>query len=135
MSMVKGISHVAYLVSDMQKSLDFYCNKLKMEHAFSIPDDKGKPWIEYIRVCENQFIELFYANEGDYSSDNKSFMHLCLEVEDCVKTSQELEELGVDVYIKPNQGKDFNWQCWIKDPDGHQIEIMQLSPQSPQMKR
>jgi lactoylglutathione lyase len=27
---------------------------------------------------------------------------------------------------------DHNWQAWIDDPDGNAIELMQISPDSPQ---
>ena len=32
----------------------------------------------------------------------------------------------------PRQGRDKNWQCWVDDPDGHRIELMQIDPASPQ---
>jgi hypothetical protein len=31
-------------------------------------------------------------------------------------------------------GLDGNWQAWVKDPDGNEIELMQLSEDSPQRK-
>ena len=34
---------------------------------------------------------------------------------------------------QPKVGCDGNWQCWITDPDGVRIEIMQLAAGSPQM--
>jgi catechol 2,3-dioxygenase-like lactoylglutathione lyase family enzyme len=48
--MIKGIAHVAYTVSDMEKALHFYCNQLGFQKAFEIRDDEGKPWINYIKV-------------------------------------------------------------------------------------
>lgn len=125
------IAHLAFSVSDMKKSLDFYCNGLGFTHAFSLKNDRGEPWIEYLKVCDGQFIELFYPGTN-YSSQNGSYMHLCLQVDDCVKTSEELEKKGIDVWQKPKQGADRNYQCWISDPDGHPVEIMQIDPSSPQ---
>lgn len=129
--MIKGIAHLAFMVTDMEKALNFYVGALGFNHAFSIPDDDGKPWIEYIKVAEDQFIELFYPTEG-FEKGNRSYMHLCLEVEDCVATAKALEEKGLDVWAKPKQGKDMNIQCWVSDPDGNPIEIMQIDPGSPQ---
>ncbi|MGI6173126.1 MAG: VOC family protein [Christensenellales bacterium] len=130
MGHIVSLAHTAYVVKDMKASLDFYCGKLGMEHAFSIPNDKGEPWIEYLKVAEGQFIELFYAN-GKIPK-NGSYMHLCLRVDDCRAACEELKSLGVSIDSEPKQGKDFNWQCWIHDPDGNPIELMQIVPESPQ---
>ena len=127
-----SIAHTAYFVKDMKASLDFYCNKLGMELAFSIPDDNGKPWIEYLKVADGQFVELFYA---DGETENKgSYSHLCLQVDDCKAAVADFIAAGVTMDSMPCQGKDFNWQAWVKDPDGNRIEIMQIVPESPQAK-
>lgn len=128
---IMGIGHVAYNVSNMKASLEFYVGKLGFTHSFSIPRDDGTPWIEYLHVAPGQFIELFYSDEapaGGY------YNHLCLQVEDCAAAVEALRENGVVIDVMPNQGKDFNIQAWIHDPDGNKIEIMQISPVSPQAK-
>ncbi len=133
--MIKGIAHVAYTVSDMEKSLHFYCDQLGFQKAFEIRDDKGKPWINYIKVGKNQFIELFYGGKRkECPQDEAGFSHLCLEVDDIQKAAEELKKKGVIIDVEPKQGKDLNWQCWIRDPDGNRIEFMQISENSPQYK-
>ncbi len=134
--MIKGIAHVAYTVSNMEKALHFYCDQLGFEKAFEIKDDNGNPWINYIKIGNGQFIELFYGGKIRTSSEQNEagFSHLCLEVDDIRKVAETLEKKGLTLDVKPKQGKDFNWQCWIKDPDGNRIELMQISPQSPQFK-
>ena len=127
-----GIAHTAYNVTDMKASLDFYVNKLGMEHAFSIPRDDGTPWIEYIKLADGQFIELFYSDGG--FGQNPSYAHLCLRVPSCAEAEKELRAAGVHIDTPTKQGKDTNWQCWISDPDGNRIEIMEISPDSPQAK-
>jgi catechol 2,3-dioxygenase-like lactoylglutathione lyase family enzyme len=126
-----AIAHTAYHVADMAKSLDFYCNKLGLTHAFSIEDNDGNPWIEYLKVCDGQFIELFYGAKGQAPT---SYAHLCLQVEDIHETANKLKANGVTLDVEPVQGKDLNWQCWATDPDGNHIEFMQISPDSPQAK-
>lgn len=129
--MIKGIAHAAYTVSDMDKAMAFYVDGLGLKKAFSLADDQGRPWIEYLKVCDGQFIELFYAGE-DFCARNGSYSHLCLEVDDCATTAAELEGRGVKIVVPPQQGKDRNWQCWVADPDGNRIEIMQIDPSAPQ---
>lgn len=128
--MIKGIAHVAFTVSRMEESLHFYCDVLGFTKAFELQDDKGNPWIVYIKVCEDQFVELFYGSTEE--NPRQSYSHLCLEVEDIHQIASRLKECGVVLDSEPRQGKDTNWQCWAKDPDGNRIEFMQMNPASPQ---
>lgn len=126
--MIKGIAHTAYDVADMEKSMEFYCGILGLKKAFEIHDDDGKPWIEYIKVCDGQFIELFYNRDG--MENGGSYSHLCLEVEDINEIVKHLKDNGVTIDSGPSRGKDGNYQCWAKDPDGNRIEFMQMMPDS-----
>jgi lactoylglutathione lyase len=38
----------------------------------------------------------------------------------------------VEIDVEPKTGADNNTQAWIHDPDGNKIELMQISPDSPQ---
>lgn len=126
------IGHLAYSVKDMAASLDFYVNKLEFRHSFSIHNDKDEPWIEYLMSADGRFVELFHPGDGPVPADGGSYLHLCLEVDDLAQAVAELEEKGVEIRVRPNQGKDHNMQAWIRDPDGRDIELMQMSPVSPQ---
>lgn len=132
---IKQIAHLAFDVADMDQSLNFYCEVLGFTRAFDIRDDQGNPWIEYIKVAEGQFIELFYGGQDKPATPPRpiGFSHLCLEVEDIYETANHLRSHGVKLDVEPVKGKDHNWQCWAKDPDGNRIEFMQLDPGSPQM--
>lgn len=133
--MIKRIGHLALTVEDMDKSLHFYCHILGFQRAFDIKDDNGMPWIEYIKVCDGQFIELFYGGESKPESVKGAigFNHLCLEVHDIHEIASRLKSQGWPLDVEPKKGKDGNYQCWTKDPDGNRIEFMQLEPDSPQM--
>ena len=74
-----GIAHLALKTRDMQKSLDFYCGVLGLEKAFSLGNPE--PSIEYIKVGNGQFIELFYTTKhpiDDYTVKSTN-NHICLE--------------------------------------------------------
>lgn len=131
--MYVGIGHPAYNVSDMQASLKYYCEGLGFKHAFSLQDDDGNPWIEYLHVTGQQFVELFYA-KGPLTAAGISYNHLCLQVDDAQKAYEELKAKGVTITADPKVGKDGNIQFWTADPDGNKIELMQLSPDSPHAK-
>ncbi len=132
--MIKGIAHLAFNVADMQKSLEFYCKVLGFEKAFEIRDDDGNKWIEYIKVRKSQFIELFYYPKPGEQPEVSSYSHLCLEVDDIQEIAARIKAAGLTLDVEPVQGKDLNYQCWARDPDGNRIEFMQMSPDSPQSK-
>jgi lactoylglutathione lyase len=132
--MIKGIAHLAFNVSDMKKSLEFYCDILGFQKAFEIRDDDGNPWIEYIKVCKGQFIELFHYPSPDEQSKVSSYSHLCLEVNDIHEIAARIKAQGLTLDVEPVRGKDLNYQCWVRDPDGNRIEFMQMNVNSPQSK-
>jgi len=126
-----SLMHVGLNSSDMVKTLDFYINGLGMKHGWTM-SRKGKPWIEYVSVGDNSYLEFFYEKEGrTYSYENGSFKHICLECEDALQYADEIKGRGYELWKEPVMGPDGNWQFWLKDPDGHQIEVIQVSADSP----
>lgn len=121
------MGHIAFRTRDMAETLKFYVGTLGFEHAFSLTDDDGKPWIEYIMLPDGRFLEFFYASESEALSDG-GYLHLCLEVDDCEAAVRELSEKGVSIRVPVSVGKDKNKQAWIRDPDGRDIELMEISP-------
>jgi len=132
-NIVSGIAHTAYHTPQMDKMLDFYCAKLGFKHAFSIKNDSGGPWIEYIKIADGAFIELFYATPEQVKNGDNRYAHLCIRVSDIKATAEHLNANNVPIlWGGPSMGKDKNWQCWCEDPDGNKIEFMYISPESPQ---
>lgn len=133
--MITGLGHVAFFISDLERSLDFYCNKLGFREAFRL-DREGtpSPWIVYLQIAPGHFIELFPGGQGENPKRGSyvGYNHFCLLVDDLRATLQELAARGVEITGEPKQGLDHNWQYWLTDPDGNAIELMQIMPESPQ---
>jgi catechol 2,3-dioxygenase-like lactoylglutathione lyase family enzyme len=130
-----GIGHVAFRVTDLERALDFYCGKLGFQEAFRLErEGEPSPWIVYLRVGPNQFIELFPGGEGTVAPRGPAagYNHYCLVVDDLAATLRELGDRGVELTGEPRRGMDTNWQFWLQDPDGNAIELMQIVPGSPQ---
>lgn len=132
--MIKGIAHVAYQVSDMKKAVAFYETAFGFKKKFELFDDEQKPWIIYLQVNQNQFIELFYAKHPIEVHQKVSYQHLCLEVDDISLFAHDLEKKGIPLLHPIILGKDHNYQCWVKDPDGNPIELMAYGKDSLQLK-
>ncbi len=130
--MITGIGHTAFVILDLERSLDFYCKKLGFRQVFQL-DRAGtpSPWIVYLQITAGQFLELFPGGTGENPARPLGFNHLCLLVDDLPTTLRELEARGLPLTDQLVQGLDNNWQYWLTDPDGNRIELMQISPDSP----
>lgn len=135
--MITGIGHLAFRVTNLQQSLDFYCNKLGFHEAFRLEKEgEPSPWIVYIQITAGHFIELFpdaqdAPREPPPLDPQASYNHFCLVVDDLAATLKELAGRGLEINGSPTEGLDTNLQFWLKDPDGNRIELMQISPRSP----
>jgi catechol 2,3-dioxygenase-like lactoylglutathione lyase family enzyme len=134
--MLKGIAHISFVTSDMEKSLYYYCGVLGFKFFHRLYDEKGDPWLNYVRISDREYLELFYGGmrKIPQMENRAGFSHMCLQVDDIHAIAQRLKECGAPVDIEPKQGTDYNWQCWSHDSDGNLIEFMQIVPESPQAK-
>ena len=131
--MISGIGHAAFGVSDLERSLDFYCRGLGLREAFRLYNERGETWIVYVHVRGLDFIEFFPdARVRGGAPAEHAYRHLCLMVDDIQATLADLASRGVAADGPARQGKDQNWQAWLTDPDGNRIELMQIMADSPQ---
>lgn len=119
--MLRAFAHACYRVSDLERSIVFYRDKLGCTEAFDFVNEAGVRFGVYLKVAGRSFIELFVGLEGE-PPPTGSFMHICLEVADLEATVAELRAKGVDV-SDPHLGSDHSWQSWVTDPDGNRIEL------------
>ncbi|GHV43778.1 lactoylglutathione lyase [Clostridia bacterium] len=134
--MIKGIAHAALIVNDMEKTVEFYDKNFGFKKSFELADKDGNPWIIYLKIADGQFLELFYPKvsfEPKPMWKSEGFAHLCFEVEDINEIADHLKKNGIVLDVEPSRGADLNYQCWTHDPDGNAIELMQMSPDSPQL--
>jgi len=132
MKLFKQLGHVALKVKDLDKSLDFYVNKLGLTEMMSLPKPDGSPgvWLVYLRITDDQYLELFPGGMGDRApgKDAVAINHICLGVENLDETIAHMKKAGVPLTIQKKMAADRNWQAWIEDPDGNRIELMQIMP-------
>jgi catechol 2,3-dioxygenase-like lactoylglutathione lyase family enzyme len=125
------LSHVGIPTSDLERSLDWYTRVLGLDEAFTLERD-GKPWIIYLHLGPETFVELF-APRADQPKPPHT--HFSIEVEDVdaatadLKTRIAQEQLPTDEIIT---GSDGSRILNFFDPDGHRVEFQELCPGSSQ---
>ena len=126
---ITSIGHVAIRVKDFERSLAFYVGTLGFSEMFRL-DRNGSLWIIYLRVTDDQYLELFSDAIGDRAPATESIglNHLCLTVDDLDAVIEQLSANGVPLTRPKKMAIDRNNQAWIEDPDGNRIELMQMAP-------
>jgi lactoylglutathione lyase len=126
--MILGIGHNAMNVLDMEKMLDFYAGALGFQRAFEIPRD-GKPWIVYLQVGGDGFLELFYDGEKDrednYGPDLIGYHHWSIN---CTNLPALRERIAAKGYSSPDTASGGGRGVWVRDPEGNALEIVQPRP-------
>jgi len=136
MQKYKNIGHIAIRTADIDVCLDFYCKRLGFTEAFRMYDDDGKLSTVYLNIAPGQFIEIFPngIEKQETKSKGIGYCHLCLEVENAAEAFKTLSAAGIPIDREPKTGKSKCIMFWTHDPDGNSIEIMELPPESLQVK-
>ena len=117
--------HTMVRISDIEKSLDFYCNKLGLIEIRRKESEKGRFTLIFL-AAENSdqkyaLLELTYNWDREEYSGGRNFGHLAYSVKDIYMTCEKLMKSGVIINRPPRDGR----MAFIKSPDGISIEILQ----------
>jgi lactoylglutathione lyase len=123
---VLGISHMALFVSDLQKARAFYKDFLGFQEPYTLKRDDGSDRIAFIKINEDQYLELFAENPKQEGRLN----HISFFTDSAEGMRSYLASKGVKVPEKAGKGKIGNSNFNITDPDGHTVEIVQYEPDS-----
>jgi len=126
--------HTMIRVSDIEESLNFYCNQLGLKEVRRYDNDQGRFTLIFLAAPDDQSaqIELTYNWDGDNLGDgSRNFGHLAYSVDNIYETCTHLLNSGVIINRPPRDG----YMAFIRSPDNISIELLQkgeaLSPQEP----
>lgn len=129
--------HTMVRVTDIDQSLDFYCNKLGMTEVRRHESEAGRFTLIFLAADEDEatgrderapLVELTYNWDPEDYSGGRNFGHLAYEVDDIYATCQNLMDKGVTINRPPRDGR----MAFVKSPDGISIELLQKGDALPQ---
>ena len=125
--------HTMVRVSNLDESLDFYCNKLGLKEQRRYDSEGGRYTLIFLaaRGDESALVELTYNWDSEDYGEGRNFGHLAYEVEDIYATCQQLLDAGVTIKRPPRDG----YMAFIRSPDNISVELLQagkaLKPSEP----
>ena len=116
-------------VSDLEQSLDFYCNKLGLQVLSKTDNDAGRFTLVFLAAPgdEQAQVELTHNWDPEPLESGRSFGHLAYRVKDIYATCQRLMEGGVIINRPPRDG----YMAFVRSPDNISIELLQEGDPKP----
>src|SRR5687768_16418566 len=118
---VTQLNHVALHVADLEKSVRFYADVLRLEPmprpAFSFPG-------AWFRLGADQELHLIGERTQAVHSHNRG-NHFALLVDDIAADEAQLTARGAQ-FSGPKLRPDGASQIFVVDPDGHYVELCTL---------
>ena len=133
--------HTMIRVTDLDQSLDFWCDKMGMveirrkdvpEGKFTLVFLAGDKDVGMAKANNAPELELTYnwGSDEEYNT-GRSWGHLAYKVDNIYETCQSLMDKGVIINRPPRDGR----MAFVKSPDNISIELLQegeaLAPAEP----
>ena len=125
--------HTMVRVSNLEESLDFYCNKLGLKEVYRKDNEAGRYSLIFVAPAgqEDCPLELTYNWDPEPYDEGRNFGHVAYEVDDIYATCQRLMQAGVTINRPPRDGR----MAFIRSPDKISVELLQkggaLAPAEP----
>src|SRR5262245_14715937 len=125
--------HTMVRVSDLQRSLDFYCTLLGLNEIKRKVNEQGRYTLVFLAAPgdEQAQIELTYNWDPETYTGGRNFGHIAYAVDDLYGLCQRLMDGGVTLNRPPRDGH----MAFVRSPDGISFELLQkgeaLAPREP----
>ncbi|MEM8878480.1 MAG: VOC family protein [Pseudomonadota bacterium] len=122
--------HTMVRVSDVDASLDFYCDKLGMIEISRKDVEAGRFTLIFLAAPEDEgraqsdrapMLELTHNWDPESYGEGRNFGHLAFVVDDIYATCQKLMDGGVTINRPPRDG----YMAFVRSPDNISVELLQ----------
>ena len=115
--------HTMVRVSDLDESLDFYCNKLGLNELRRFENENGRFTLVFLAAPgdDEAQVELTYNWDSEPYGESRNFGHLAYAVPNIYEVCQKLMDSGVTINRPPRDGR----MAFVRSPDNISIELLQ----------
>ncbi len=115
--------HTMVRVTDVEKSLEFYCTQLGLVELKRYDSEQGRFTLIFLAAPgdEEAQIELTHNWDPENYDEGRNFGHLAYQVDDIYALCQKLMEAGVIINRPPRDGH----MAFVRSPDNISIELLQ----------
>ena len=115
--------HTMVRVTDLDDSLDFYCNKLGLVELRRTEVPQGRFTLVFLAAPgdESAQVELTFNWDPQEYDGGRNFGHLAYAVDDIYESCQRLMDGGVTINRPQRDGH----MAFVRSPDGISIELLQ----------
>ena len=125
--------HTMVRVTDLDASLDFYCNQLGLREVRRTENPQGRYTLVFVAAPgdESAMIELTWNWDPEAYGEGRNFGHVAYQVDDIYAACERLRAAGVTINRPPRDG----YMAFVRSPDNISIELLQkgapLPPREP----
>ena len=125
--------HTMVRISDVAKSLAFYCDALGLRQLSRKDYEQGRYTLIFLAAPgdDDAQVELTHNWDAEELKGGRNFGHLAYRVDDIYAACQRLTDHGVVISRPPRDGR----MAFVRSPDGISIELLQagaaLPPREP----
>ncbi|HEY5701494.1 MAG TPA: VOC family protein [Gammaproteobacteria bacterium] len=122
--------HTMIRISDVDASLDFFCNKLGLVEVSRNDYEQGRFSLIFLAAPEDlerakadraPMVELTYNWDAETYDGGRNFGHLAYRVDDIYAVCQRLMDNGVTINRPPRDGR----MAFVRSPDNISVELLQ----------
>jgi len=121
--------HTMLRVTDLDASLDFFCNKLGLVERRRKDNDKGRFTLVFLSAPDDESaeIELTFNWDPEVYTGGRNFGHLAYRVDDIYALCRRLMDAGVTIHRPPRDGH----MAFVRSPDNISVELLQAGDPLP----
>ena len=121
--------HTMLRITDIEKSLNFYCEVLGMRLLRRMDFEQGRftlAFVGYADESEQAVLELTHNWDTSAYDLGDAYGHIAIGVDDVYKTCDDVRERGGNVVRDAGPMKGGTTViAFVEDPDGYKIELLQ----------
>lgn len=121
--------HTMVRVSDLPRSLEFYCTQLGLRELRRQENPGGRFTLVFLAAPndESACIELTWNWDPEPYNGGRNFGHIAYAVDNIYDACERFRSAGVTINRPPRDGR----MAFVRSPDGISVELLQSGPALP----